>query len=525
MIFPHISSREKRWLMGVVVLLLFISSLPYLSALQAQTPEQIFSGAVFNRPDHSVYISAMHDGAHGNLIYRFKFTAEPHEAAYLRLFYHLIGFVGGLFHIAPQLTFHIFRLIFGAFALITIYLLSSSVFASVRERQFAFGVISTGAGLGWLKILLGNLDSQLPVDFWIPEAYTLFSIFVFPHFAAVTACIILAITLFIGYTKTQSLGTLTLIIILGLFVQEVNPLAPFIIGISLFGISLSGSITARRILWREAIALGLIAISFIPQFLYQQSVLQRDPIWAGYAAQNLVLSPPISEYLWGFGLLIFFALFGTFSALQTPSRILHASSLWIITVFIAAYMPVVFQRRFLHGVTIPLGLLTTQGVFGFIIPLMEKRTSFAFEWIQRYVPFTLFSLLSLSTIILIAQLTLFAARRPDSIFDPVSTVQAVDWLETHANNDDVVLCNERTAQIVAERSGLIVYFGHWIETNDFQRKEDELTQFYTNELPNEWITESGVRWVIVDPTEETFIPSDLLELVYDEDNIRFYQVK
>ena len=467
----------------------------------------------------------MHDGAHGNLIYRFKFTTEPHEAAYLRLFYHLIGFVGGVFHIAPQITFHIFRLIFGAFALITIYLLNSSVFASVSERQFAFGVISTGAGLGWFKILLGNLGTQLPVDFWLPEAYTLFSIFSFPHFSAVTACIVLSIILFIGYTKTQTPGTLVLIIALGLFVQQVNPLAPFIIGISLFGISLSGSITARRILWREVTALGLLAISFVPQFLYQQSVLERDPIWAGYAAQNLTLSPPISEYLWGFGLFIFFALLGTFSAFQIPSRILHTSSFWIATVFVAAYTPVVFQRRFLHGVTIPLGLLVTQGVFGFIVPWMKTHTHSVFRRVQHYVPLALFSLLSLSTLILFSQLTLFPARLPDSIFDSAPTVQAVDWLKKHAYSNDAVLCHERTAQVVAERSGLIVYLGHWIETYNFQRKRDELSQFYTDKLSDEWITESGVRWVIVDLNKEIFIPSDLLELAYDEDNIRIYRVR
>ena len=54
MAFPPISSREKRWLAGVVTFLLLISTLPYLSALQAQTPEQVFSGAVFDRTDYSV---------------------------------------------------------------------------------------------------------------------------------------------------------------------------------------------------------------------------------------------------------------------------------------------------------------------------------------------------------------------------------------------------------------------------------------------------------------------------------------
>ena len=44
-------------------------------------------------------------------------------------------------------------------------------------------------------------------------------------------------------------------------------------------------------------------------------------------------------------------------------------------------------------------------------------------------------------------------------------------------------------------------------------------------MPDDWIAESGVRWVMVDLTEETFTPSNLLELTYDEDNTQIYRVK
>lgn len=521
MILPHLAFQEKRWLGLIIVFLLLVSTLPYAVALLQQTPDQFFSGAVFDRADYSVYISAMHDGARGILVYRSKFTTESHEAAYFRLFYHWIGFIGGLFHLAPQITFHIARLFFGAWAMIAVYLLSASIFTTVDKRRFACGVIITGAGLGWLKILTGGLTSQLPIDFWIPEAFTLFSIFAFPHFAATTACFAFIITLYLGYIKTPSFDFLVVILLLGLFAQQVNPIAPFIIGVALFGINLSSWVSKCHIAWQEALSLSIIAISFVPQFIYQQSILRNDPIWAGYSAQNLTLSPPPLEYLWGFGLLLLLAFFGIVSMSHTTSPGLHASTLWVVTFFIAAYAPVVFQRRFLHGITIPLGLLATQGVFGFSLPWLEDKAPV----IRRSALLAIFSLLTLSTVVLFLQLTIFAAHQPDSIFDPVQTVGAISWLNSRTKADDIVLCPERTAQIVAERTGLTVYLGHWIETFEFQRKVDELSRFYAGDMPATWLSETGLDWVIVEPSIEHFTPSEQLELVYDKDDIQIYRVK
>lgn len=526
MILPHITRKEWKWLWVSTFLLLVFTSVPYLAGWIAQSEDEIFSGAVIDRTDYSVYLSAIHAGSQGELSYRLKFTTEPQaDGVYLRLFYHFAGFVGKMINLTPQMTFQFARILFGWLALIAVYLLCAACFSKPDQRQFAFMLIGFGAGLGWLKIFMLKPGDQLPVDFWMPEPFTMFSVFTFPHFTAVTACIALMIVLFVGITKRYSVTSLICMIALGLFAQQVNPISPFIIGISLLGISLCNWINARRIIWRELLVIGLVALFFLPQAVYQTFILRNDPLWAGFSSQNITPSPSPAEYFWGFGFFLILALPSIYWIIKTKqNNIIYASALWVIAGFIAAYFPVAFQRRFLHGVILPLGLLASYTIFNFIIPWIKGRAPVFFTRMERYTLPALIFLFSLSTIILFLQLTLFTVRHPDSIYDPKSMVNAVDWLNAHAGRNEAVLCSERTSQIIAERTGLTVYLGHWVETYDYPRKVETTTNFYHGHLPMQWLETARVQWVIAGPFEDGD-PLSGLQPVYMMDGITIYKLE
>lgn len=505
---------------------MLISSAPYLAGWIKQDSDHVFSGAVIDRTDYSVYLSAIHDGAQGKLTYRLKFTTELQtEGVYLRLFYHFIGFAGGLVNLAPQTAFHAARIFFGIVALIAIYLLCAASFISSHQRQFAFMLISLGAGLGWLKVFLLKPGTQLPVDFWMPEPFTLYSIFAFPHFSAVTICLALIVVLFSGFTKKNSIVALGCIIALGLFAQQVNPISPFIIEIAIAGICLCNWINAHRIIWPELFAVCLITVGFVPQFIYQQFVLKNYPLWAGFSAQNITPSPSLSEYFWGFGFFAVLALPAIFYAIKTrQNSIVYASALWVMAVFIAAYFPVAFQRRFLHGVALPFGLLISYLVFNVeAFPLKDYIPAISMKF-KRIGSLAVISLFSVSTITLFLQLTLFTIRQPDSIYDSRAVIQAVDWLGSHAKPTDAILCFERTSQVIAERTGLTVYLGHWVETHDYRRKTEMVTSFYKGNLSKDWLRTARVQWVVAGPFEGI---NHLLGLkpVYTLDGVTIYSLK
>jgi hypothetical protein len=526
MTLPHITKGEwKRLWISILILMLF-SSAPYLAGWIKQDADHIFSGAVIDRTDYSVYLSAIHDGAQGKLTYRLKFTTEPQtEGVYLRLFYHFVGFAGRLVNLAPQTAFHAARIFFGILALIAVYLLCAASFLSAPQRQFAFMLISLGSGLGWLKVFLLKPGAQLPVDFWMPEPFTLYSIFAFPHFSTVTMCIALIIVLFSGFTKKNSILALGCMIVLGLFAQQVNPISPFIIEIAIAGICLCNWVNAKRIIWSEFFAVCLITVGFVPQFIYQQFVLRNYPLWAGYSAQNITPSPSLSEYFWGFGFFAVLAVPAVFYALKTKrNNIVYASALWVIAVFIAAYFPVAFQRRFLHAVMLPFGLLISYLVFNVEAFPFKDRIPAMLLPLKRNGSLALISLFSVSTLILFLQLTLFAIRQPDSTYDPRAVILAANWLGRHAQPEDAVLCVERTSQVIAERTGLTVYLGHWVETYDYGHKTEMVKSFYEGNLSKDWLRTARVQWVVAGPFEGTNRLSGL-EPVYTLEGVTIYSLE
>jgi hypothetical protein len=65
----------------------------------------------------------------------------------------------------------------------------------VMVRRVAWLLVAIGSGLGWLLILLGASKwlGDLPLDFWVPEAYAFLVLFNLPHLALTETLLLWAI--------------------------------------------------------------------------------------------------------------------------------------------------------------------------------------------------------------------------------------------------------------------------------------------------------------------------------------------
>ena len=92
-----------------------------------------------------------------------------------------------------------------------------------------------------------------------------------------------------------------------------------------------------------------------------------------------------------------------------------------------------------------------------------------------------------------------------------------------------MLASEQTAQIVAQKTDLRVYFGHEMETLNFDAKQEDVKSFYENHKPSDWITNTSVKWIVYGPLEQdinsNFSPTQNLELVYDNQGVKIFAVK
>jgi hypothetical protein len=537
--FNHLS--EWLWVLCVSGLVLFLSSIPYLVAYRAQTPERVFSGAVFDRQDYAVHLATMQLGVRGDWTYHFLFTHEPHPGAYVKLGYIALGHLAAMLGFDLPSTYQLARIFFGFTACLMIYLLFSVIFKETYWRRVGFLMAILGSGLGWMQLLLGWVPQYdiSPIDFWLIDGYVYFSLLTFPHFAAVITLIIGMILTYLVYLQRQSIWWLASVMILGISAQTIQPYAPIIGDIAIFGAWIGLLWEKRKPCWHDVGALAAIALSQVPLFVYNGLVFKSGPIWEAFVAQNITLSPPPAYYFWGYllfwpfvvigiGQLLMNLKVGNLSKLVDNLPGLTAGMFWVIGVLVLAYLPTVLQRRFLLGYPVPLSILTVHALKSSVFPWLERRRVHWLQYIKGFIPVFLIAFSMISSLLLSVNTAWSASQRSQVLFDPGGLVNAVDWLGAHAEDGDIVVAAEETGLLVAARTGLPVYLGHPIETMDYPNKSLQVRDFYQGKVEPDWMHEAGVRWVIWGPAEKELSGSSEfgigLKSVYKNQDTVIYKI-
>ena len=538
---PPSSGAEWAWVLVVSLLILLLSSIPYLVAYHAQTTSLIFSGAVFDRADYAVHLASMHLGARGEWKYHFLFTHEPHPGAYVKLGYIALGQLAGLLRLSLPLMYHLARLFFGFTACLVIYLLSVFTFKEVYWRRICFLLAILGSGFGWFQILLGWLPKAdiSPIDFWLVDGYVFFSILVFPHFAAVITLVVGMIVTYLAYLRRERWWLLGISIALGVCAQAIQPYSPLLGDIAILGALAGFSWQKKVIRWRDIGILLGFAISQIPLFVYNGMVLKSNPVWVSFLTQNTTLSPPPEYYLWGYIFFWPFVILGMWHLLislitgKASSEVdrlpgLVAAMSWTIGVLVLAYLPSVLQRRFLLAYTVPLGILSVFGLKTVVSPWLERHMSGWWRRKKGIIPVFIVAFAMISSLILSISTAWNLSMRSQKFFDSAALVKAVDWLGVQALSSDVVLSSEVTGQLVAARVGLPVYLGHPIETMDYQTKLVQVQDFYQGKIDPDLMYSNGVRWVVFGPAEKQLLGLDKfvtgLKKAYQVDDVVIYQL-
>jgi len=533
---------EWRWLLIATSLVLLLSSLPYIVAYSAQTPVQIFNGAIFDRQDYAVHLATMHLGERGEWAYRMRFTSESQQGAYVKLGYILLGHLARVLGVSLPLTYQISRLVFGAFACLGIYAWAAQCFTEVGWRRMAFLMAVLGAGLGWLQLIFGWLPQKdiSPIDFWLIDGYVFFGILALPHFSAVTALLAGMLVGGISYLRRPARWKWLAVALAAVILQIIQPYAPVLADAGLLGAFAVVWLQRGKVDSRGVAYLFALAAVQAPLLVYNVIILTADPNWRTFVSQNVTLSPPLIYYIWGYGLLWLFAILGVIAwlirgwkthavAWKSPEiPPLAAALVWVAVALLLAYSPADLQRRFMHAFTLPLALLATAGLREVISPWVDNYLSSWFVRRKIMAAVILVVVISMTSLMLGIGNGIYVLKRPAALFDPVELVRAADWLAAHANPDDTVLSTEQSGQLIAGRSGLSVYLGHPIETLDYGKKSAHVAALFSGADGGAWLEESGVRWVVCGPTDQqtdcNITPALPLVTAYDQGNVTIFQV-
>jgi hypothetical protein len=493
---------------------------------QAETKDLRFRGIFYDSQDYAVQLATMEAGRHGEWAYQFRFTTEPHKAAYLKLFYIVLGHFSRWLGLAPDNTYHFARWILGIAALLALYQLMRQIFVGLFWARIAFLLAALGSGLGWLQLIFNWTSTPItPIDFWLTDDYVFFSLSVFPHFAFVTAGMCLALSLWLGFLKRPRWINVVGISLISVLVQFVNPIAFATVDASLCGAAVFTWWHTKKIHIEHIGALLAIAVAQLPLLAYNFSTLSNDPLWSIFTAQNQTLSPPPAYYLWGFGLFWPLTILGIFLAFHNRSAALGAAVFWLIAGFLLAYAPVYIQRRFLQNITIPLSILTTAGLIS-LFETGRARIPGILRWRSSLILLFVF-LISLSSIQMVLGQVAYLQTYPEHLYYPANLDGAIQWFHENAQYNDFVLASEQTSQVLTQKTGLRAYLGHPTETLDYQTKQANVRAFFQGELPE--LGDRPIKWVVYGPWERRLNPGfqrmSNLELVYDTQDLQIFRVK
>ncbi len=524
----RISSRDFAKFTAIAVLLLAWSSLPVWAGYLAQDNQALFGGTYLDPQDYAVHLTMMRAGMQGDWGYNLRFTTEAHPTVYIRMFYIALGEFNRLLQVPPEALYQTARWVFGYTALLAVFILVRRCFFE-RETGWqwpAFVIVVLGSGLGWLQRATGWVPSRItPIDYWLIDAYFLFSLSLFPHFAFTLTLMTLAFVVYADYLERGGWLRVGVVILTALLVQLVNPVAFIVVDVAMVAASVAYWARSDKASRSRLLALPAIAVAQAPLFLYSWLVLTRFPVWAQFTAQNQTPSPSPVYYLLGFGLLWPLAVVGAVHAIRRSDRILISALAWVIGAFILAYVPFPIQRRFLLGITIPLGLLAARGLADTVRYLSAVRVQFSKRATLTVMLACL--LLSVTTVTLSPVEALYMSTRPEGLFYATSLVAAFNWISADTGANDAVLSSSRTGLLIGQFTGRRVFLGHDMETLDYAEKVIEVEAFYRGDEPNPRVLAAPVTWVFYGPYERQiapdFNPGANLEPVFRSSAVTIYR--
>jgi hypothetical protein len=504
--------REWRWLAGVVLALMLISSLPYLIAWAATPAGAHFTGLIFNPQDGNSYIAKMRQGLAGSWVFRLPYTPEAQSGASVFLLFLFLGHVARWTGLPLIAVYHAARLVGGAAMLAMLYVLAARVSDDVGERRAMFLLAALGSGLGWLVVFFGYQSA----DLWVPEAFPVYALLANAHFPLSMALMMWIADrgLAVGNERRwlPGLGMIAAAVILG----AVQPFGLVAVFGGLGVMIIARAVRERVVPWRVLIWIGAAGLVAAPYPLYMLRAIKADPVLAAWDVQNVTGSPPPWDWALSYGLLLVFAILGAVYALRRGSGIGWLLVGWVGGTLVGMYLPLPLQRRLSLGLGAPLGLLAGMGWWRAVRPRIKLRR-------RGLVQTLVVAFCALTPIFLVVG---HLAVASDAYLRAGEWV-ALTWLRDEGKPDAVVLCSTRMGLFVPAWAGQPVVYGHPFETVNAGERKAQVEAFWAGEMSAEereaFLQENRVGYVLVD-SEIGGLGIGDWELAFEANGMRVYDV-
>lgn len=480
-------SRCRRNYAIIAVLFLLATNSAYL-ALYFRTPaDHVYTGIGHEAvTDKLVYYSQIEQGRAGHVFMINTQTPEPQRPLLFSPHWYLVGQSAEWLHISPQLSYHLYRLLFSLVFIIMLYPLLARLFSNYGQRLMSAAAVFLSSGLGWFYFLLhpeiNNPDlhwlqtfNYTPAALYVTEMVTFESFAQSPLFILSYLFIIVIFYFFVRRAREpfrwRTDGLLLLVTILFVLIHPYD---------AIIMLSVLGSWSVWR-LWRtkDWIVFGrllLLGLAVALAGSYHLWAFWQEPALAGWLKQNITLSPAFGSYAWSFGFLLPLAAIGLyyFWRYRRYDRWWQLIFIWAVMQLILVYLPLATNRRLSNTWFIPVSLAAA---YGFFAVMSRLKTYIVQAGIGAVCAMLIFS----GTVYQVAQYIWYVPKLDEKYayyLDPYIW-PALTFAHQRLDVSRVLLVNEEyLAALFAGYSQTRLYFGHQHQTVDAYLKNQQREWFF-----------------------------------------------
>jgi hypothetical protein len=539
-----ISTKEWRFVVVLGLFLLSLTSLPTFIGLISTPQANIFLGLQSsNFTDTPVYYSWIEQTKEGNFFFKNLFTSEPEPRFIFDPFWLAVGFFAKMFSLSSLAAYQ-FAKLFLIFVFCGVgYIFISYFFKQERERKIGFLFLIFASGLGAITTVIIKIFSSsfwpLPMDLWVPEAFTFYTLYQSPHFIASLTLMLVIFLLTLLFLEKQKIIYSVGAAIASLFLFQFHPYQI----ITVFGVlgifALILTFKNRKINFILLKHYLIIILFSSPAIIYHLWTLQKFWTRQQFAIQNICLTPDILTTFLSYGFLMILTLFGVVNFLIKKNYNQKTIFLlaWLPTQFLLIYAPVNFQRRLTEGLQVVLAIMSVVG-FLFLREFAnfknyQKKYPFLFQ--NKFFSILLFILLfSLSNFyILIKDLNYYLSPPARySAYISNSKGEAIRWLKENTTQNSIVLSDATNGNLIPAIALRTVYLGQWGMTADVSAKVILVKSFfetYNNKSRADFLRINKIDYLFYGAEEKTFTnfnpeTVEYLENVYQNGEVVIYKV-
>lgn len=523
---------EKKWIVIFSVIVLGVTTLPFVLGFWQEGSDWRFTGFFLGVEDGNSYIAKMLLGSQGEWLFSTPYTAYPQSGFLAFLPYLLLGKLTAPPGQHAQLValFQFFRWAGGFVMIAATYRFVGYFLSEPGLRKLGMVIAVLGGGLGWLN-LFGFQDlwgSRLPLEFYSPETFGFLSLFTLPHLAMARGLLLLSILAYwrgydYDYRITEKFLNGLMWIILGLMQPLTVVVGWFVIGVDiLIRLVRSRKIPLSSFIRQKGVVNGAVMVlCSAPIVIYTVISFALDPFLKIWSAQNIIQSPPPTDYLLGYVVLIPFVYLGIRHIMQEKQMEGLVITAWILLLPVLAYFPYNLQRRLPEGTWAAVVVLAIIGLRS--MQANHRRLGIAFIAI---------TFLSAILIYTGSIFTVLQTNRP--VFRPTDEISSFVFLAERVDKFPVVLAAYDTSNAIPAWAAVRTVIGHGPESVNLEETKREVKECFdaktTGDRRNIIIDQYSVRYLIWGPAERELGSWDPgswsgLERIYQNSTYQIFEVK